>query len=635
MSNTQYRYARLRQDIREIRLVSLLPGLWDDLISCVTRIVSLDQKPYYEALSYVWGDLDAVVPIFLDGHSFLITPNLESALRHLRHADKPRVLWVDTLCIDQNSNEEKSWQVNLMGAIFENCAVGLMWLGNATEDTDLCYDDDRAFQCAIQSQDCVKPGVKLYQPDMRKAINLIEDLSRGEHLERVENLRGLFDTQGDHHIQAAEPIYALGALIRRTWWSRIWTVQEAILPRTAIVLCGPLSIPWHKIAQARVHWFQHKNSCCLAATSQLSRSLGNTAFEILAHWSSATLAIQSYRMRRARGATLDLVEVLNAFDRRKAKDPRDKVYALLGLIEEQRRPVFPDYSVDVDQLSRSLTLGLFASSREPLSVFNGVRRPRSGTGLPSWIRDFGNRSGVDRLPYERNRDTVRRKYRASRFTAGRAQLCSDTVLSLVGVKVDRISQIGSICTGTVKLEPDHISQWAELLNLDSRLNEPYVAGGTLEEAFMRTMMGDFVMEMLPEGDTPQRLLGFYRKTSPEELEDYKKHLRAAISDGHQHQAHKFDREVMIHLASRRFFITQGGFLGIGPPQILQGDEVFVLFGGNVPYVLRSSNDAFDFAFAHGTKMLPYYTLIGDCYVHGVMDGEVIDDSTKESLVFLR
>src|SRR5882757_8684622 len=54
-----------------------------------------NEQDSYEALSYVWGSRSGTEPIRCDGKLLLVTPNCESALRHLRLKDTTRTLWVD------------------------------------------------------------------------------------------------------------------------------------------------------------------------------------------------------------------------------------------------------------------------------------------------------------------------------------------------------------------------------------------------------------------------------------------------------------------------------------------------------------------------------------------------------------
>jgi hypothetical protein len=70
--------------------------------------------------------------------------------------------------------------------------------------------------------------------------------------------------------------------------------------------------------------------------------------------------------------------------------------------------------------------------------------------------------------------------------------------------------------------------------------------------------------------------------------------------------------------SRRFFRTEKGYIGLGPPNTRVGDEVFILDGGTVPFLLRSERESLRFFVG---ELHNPYTLVGDCYVYGIMDGE--------------
>ena len=82
-----------------IRLLTLKPGLFNNLIHCELEQVSLSAGHAYEALSYVWGNTRDTAPMILDRTPYDITKNLEWALRYLRYKESPRVLWVDAICI--------------------------------------------------------------------------------------------------------------------------------------------------------------------------------------------------------------------------------------------------------------------------------------------------------------------------------------------------------------------------------------------------------------------------------------------------------------------------------------------------------------------------------------------------------
>ena len=127
---SQYQYTPLSPKSREVRLLTLRSGNWDDEIQCVTQVVSLDLSPVYEAISYAWGSSKDTKAIFVDGYKVHVKINLESVLRHLRRPTQPLSLWVDALCIDQENVTEKTHQVSMMGEIYSGCSRVYIWLGN-------------------------------------------------------------------------------------------------------------------------------------------------------------------------------------------------------------------------------------------------------------------------------------------------------------------------------------------------------------------------------------------------------------------------------------------------------------------------------------------------------------------------
>jgi len=61
---------------------------------------------------------------------------------------------------------------------------------------------------------------------------------------------------------------------------------------------------------------------------------------------------------------------------------------------------------------------------------------------------------------------------------------------------------------------------------------------------------------------------------------------------------------------RAFFIDSDGRMGLAPASAVKGDDVCVLLGGPVPFILRQKKD--------------HYKLVGESYVEGVMDGEALE-----------
>jgi hypothetical protein len=91
-------YSGLDLGSRQIRLLKLLAGE-ESTICAELKVASLDDLPRYEALSYVWGQSDETSTIQLENDTFVVTPNLHSALRHLRRKDEDQLLWIDAICL--------------------------------------------------------------------------------------------------------------------------------------------------------------------------------------------------------------------------------------------------------------------------------------------------------------------------------------------------------------------------------------------------------------------------------------------------------------------------------------------------------------------------------------------------------
>lgn len=126
---TTYKYHRLLES-RNIRLLKLLPESEGPDLKCELVEASLDDKTLrFEALSYVWGSATDATFLECQDRCIAITSNCFDALWSLRYSKKPRMLWVDAVCIDQSSLSERSQQVSLMGDIYSTAHTVVAWLG--------------------------------------------------------------------------------------------------------------------------------------------------------------------------------------------------------------------------------------------------------------------------------------------------------------------------------------------------------------------------------------------------------------------------------------------------------------------------------------------------------------------------
>lgn len=80
---------------------------------------------------------------------------------------------------------------------------------------------------------------------------------------------------------------------------------------------------------------------------------------------------------------------------------------------------------------------------------------------------------------------------------------------------------------------------------------------------------------------------------------------------HDDDSKRYEDDAYIHCRQRRMFWTIEGSLGLGPQCMRVNDIVVILYGGDLPYVLRPRGDK--------------YLFMGPAYINNIMHGEVIDD----------
>ena len=181
---------------REIRVVTLAPGKWNERLECTLETVSLDHNPSYETLSYVWGDSSVQKPILLQKRPFQVTQSLESALRHLRHQESERTMWIDALCINQNDDAEKTVQVKQMQFIYARTSHLVVWIGEASEDSEL----------GMQT-------LRQIGEELKEGSHSDVDLANVSFMKRLPEHTAAFDPK---------PWVAANRLFRRDWFERVW-----------------------------------------------------------------------------------------------------------------------------------------------------------------------------------------------------------------------------------------------------------------------------------------------------------------------------------------------------------------------------------------------------------------------------
>jgi hypothetical protein len=139
-----YRYEPLRYDL-SIRILYLHPEKSPDSpINLDLRETSIHEaRTNFDALSYVWGESKKRIEVLCCGKYINVGPNCEAALRRLRSKTRVKALFVDAICIDQNNEDEKPGQIELMGDVYKAAKRVLIWLGDGSAKIDLAFKDIR------------------------------------------------------------------------------------------------------------------------------------------------------------------------------------------------------------------------------------------------------------------------------------------------------------------------------------------------------------------------------------------------------------------------------------------------------------------------------------------------------------
>ncbi|MCJ1252949.1 hypothetical protein MMC24_000755 [Lignoscripta atroalba] len=538
-----------------MRLVSLLPGKEPAAVQCMIKEVMLKDRPGYEALSYTWGGKSPFIGvIILEGRQFPVTRNLEIALRHLRLQHETRDLWIDALSINQLDHEEKGPQVQKMKSIYQSASRVLVWLGEARENSDL-------------------------------AMDLVP---------RIGNVE-LDEIQMEIQDRETEKGWdALLQLFRRPWWSRSWVLQEVVAARSdPLVGCGHKWLSWSVFKTA--HGFM-----CKTTSSRVLQTMTSPAQTLL------------LARNGARTSMRDLLQGTFSFQ---ATDPRDKVYSLLGLVHEvERLALTPDYSKSVQHVYIGIAQHLLRDDINML-CFN-TNSPYHD--LPSWVPDWSwsSRRWPIWMPGTYNATGKFPSHSAGRFGH------NPSTFTLRGIAVDDISMLDE--TSRIEMSQPATSDSTEeevLDNIESTLRKAIKEQPSsnlrsldpeISDALWRTLVTDRSLignshTPGPKSPAPEnygQMFEVFRGHSPVPT-DFQPNMLPA----HRKQEYTKLFVKSMQLGNQRFFVTSGGRIGLGPYDIQKDDLVVVLFGGDMPFILRQKD--------------AYHRLIGPSYVHGREDAQLL------------
>jgi hypothetical protein len=236
-SKALYSEPLLRLDLnssrRSIRVLDLLPGPRAAPIRARLRVVSLDDYPcpYYEALSYTWGSTGSTALVTINNHPLNITTNAFAALESLRTRRATRTIWIDSICIDQENDDEKNFQLPLMGDVYRSAAAVNVWLGRTKEHHEPSFRVGNLFNPELWSRTWreVRGDIKAQTIGPDDFINA-PDINRQARQLAISNIRSdlqlFWYSLRSSHLALASAIET-----NDPWHQRLWIVQEYLLAK--------------------------------------------------------------------------------------------------------------------------------------------------------------------------------------------------------------------------------------------------------------------------------------------------------------------------------------------------------------------------------------------------------------------
>ena len=226
------------------------------------------------------------------------------ALRHRPSLHHATHFWIDAICIDQENVSERNHQVRMMKSVYSQATLVLVWLGRAPRQSDRVL---AALKSGVSTGwielDVVKDeyGALLWDP---------------EGFQQRKQIIGLSDYNSEADLEF---------LLGRRYWGRLWIIQELMLARDILLMCGTRTVPWISfttwVQDSRLKDYGYRGYSSFGDDS-IGNSKGARLVERKALWGE-NAALNS-------GYTLDFL--IESFHHHECMDVRDKVYGLLGLL---------------------------------------------------------------------------------------------------------------------------------------------------------------------------------------------------------------------------------------------------------------------------------------------------------------
>lgn len=642
-------YSELDRRKAEIRVLVLQASGTDrnSPLRCQLAVVSLNDSPNYDALSYTWGDAKSLKSISLQDYPFQVTANLYDALCNFRRADGDYALWVDALCINQEDESEKEWQVAMMGRVYRQCSRCQVWLGLdvglpqsgplPTVETMRASPMVSAIRQMIVNQDIRSvPQLKSIEADdnvvhLDTSVSDVASAFEIVELQRQEKQLPFFRITNWPEFELCAVFQrawrSLALIFARAWWTRVWTLQEVALPKMVTLNIGHHQIALDLVLEAFGNWHDPNHPehsirgrilALFGPIDEMSR-LSSDLNRLHGLKTIRDAAQNDQISQDEHGPILHW----SLAQERNCSVPVDKVYGFLGLLPWLLEPgESPDYQSSPAQLFTKVTRRLITRKRnlEHLRLWT-PRQPQSPAtgGLPSWTVDY-----VNKYPFR-----PERAYRACgefvQYSASQAQTSQDSLSA----------EIIDLGQARVVVPVEKADDWADypqaMLQWQKKLEE---CGFDDLRAFCRTVFGDSSFlnpgARMSEADFATMIAysQVLHQISQMGTVSASMDLQSLLNEKCPGWSSCKSSFAAGHGWAHGFTILDNGCIAMANLMAKEGDTFAVMKGLKKPVVLHATPGSRE----HG--MWPQYHFLGTCYVDGFMDGEALDKDNRWQKVLL-
>ncbi|KAI1749089.1 heterokaryon incompatibility protein-domain-containing protein [Xylaria castorea] len=478
---------------------------------------------------------------------------------------------------------------------------------------------------------------------------------------------------------SGEMVAIIGALYQHAWFTRVWVLQEAILARRTFIRSSAKVIPFEEVISTSnlIHDIRHKQGwlphikwrAALAPIwVQLGKSTSTPSQEIESQVSPRTETNESELPALMGLKSVGILDVFIDALVMRATDPRDKLFALLPFAYEINNPpemqehrsklerlIRPNYSKSTDVVFTDFTrwwihthqsLAILSyihadparSWRRMISNQRHSTAPASNFGTqpqnPSWSIGTNGRASWARATLNSQfsfhatgttTPCLNPQYSDADFSGDTERL----TLRVDGLHVADITKIGHF-----PVEKIYPYESKDAMNGDDETGDG--RGQSIRAVFHKIFdpcgLHQFWTLEADPGEDTQYDLARARNCYSDHLRTHwaycppEKLLAMAPPsvDGNDERGVRLYKTANLPTClDPCFFVATGGYYGLCPWTAQEGDMVVLLYGGNVPYLLRPVSKGIS---AKESDVDPEDTfeLVGECYVQGIMHGEFLN-----------